>query len=258
MNPTRPLRLLGAALLTLTLGCAGVETGNGLTSSGTATVRLGLRSDATTPGAPTTEDAQGTAFTFTAARAVVRHVELSLPDGHSCASLDLSTLDPRVACDPSGLRVEGPFVVDLLTGESTPSLADIAVPPGAYDRVDVRFDDDDGVVPSSDPLAGHTLFVEGTYAAPAGPQPFRLRLKFNEDARFERPGGFVLTEDAPEEVLLWLDVATWFSPLPLTECIAEDRFEKDGDTILIEDAGGGCSDVEGTLKKAIKTTGQLD
>lgn len=239
-------------------GCAGVETGNGRTGFTTATVKLALRTAAGTPGAPTTEDTAGTRFTFQTARAVVRYVELSLPDGRTCSTLDLTGLDSRIVCDPSGLRVQGPFVVDLLTGATTPSLADLSVPAGLYDRVDIRFDDDKGSVPSSDPLSEHTLLAEGTFDAGKGPQAFRLRLKFNEDARFERPGGFELTEDAPEEVLLWLDVAGWFQTLPLTECVAEGRFDEQGGTLLFEDSGGGCSDIENTLKKAIKESGQID
>lgn len=253
-------RLLLIALVSLASlsGCAGVETGNGRAGFTTATVQLALRTAAGTPGAPTTEDSAGTKYVFTTARAVVRHVELSLPSGQTCTSLDLTGLDSRITCDPSGLRVNGPFVVDLLTGVSTPSLADLSVPAGVYDRVDVRFDDAKGAVPASDPLSKNTLLAEGTFDTGAGPQSFRLRLKFNEDARFERPGGFELTEDAAEEVLLWLDVASWFKSLPLTECIDEGRFDEEGGKLLFEDSGGGCSDIENTLKKAIKESGQLD
>ena len=244
-------------LLTLALlpACAGVETGNGRSEgTTTATVKLALRS--TGGAAPVTHDAQGTAFTFTAARAVVRHVELSLPDGRPCSELDLGGLDPRIACDASGLRVEGPFLVDLLTGAATPALADIAVPAGVYDRVDVRFHDDEDAVPPGDPLAGYTLLVEGTFGSDA--KPFRLRLAFNEDARFERPGGLALAEDAAQTVLLWLDVSAWFEELPLTECLSEGRFDEVGGVIQIEDSGGGCSDIENALKEAIKESSSLE
>lgn len=264
---THTMALAVPFLLLAAAGCTGVDTGNSQTEG--VRITLGLTSTDTTvtgglegkadglSAAPAGRDAQGTAFTVEAARANVRHIELDLGAGTECASV---TVAAPLTCTGSTVTVPGPFVVDLMTGEATPSLAAIQIPAATYERIDVRFDDAkeaDGIITRSDPLVDLTLVASGSFVREGNTTAFRLALKFNEDARFERAGG-VQVGGGGDELLLTLDVAGWFSSLSLTDCLDDGDLDLGADGALeIEDGQGSCSDVESSLKTAIKRSGQL-
>ena len=85
-----------------------------------------------------------------------------------------------------------------------------------------------------------------------------MALDFTQDAVFEDLGGVSVQEGVGNEVLLLLDVADWFSQLPLTECLDDGDLELTGGALVLADDAGGCSDIENTIKDAIKDSGQLD
>jgi hypothetical protein len=239
--------------LTASLAACGGDGGDGA-----ATIKIGLKGEAGA-SAPTGRDQQGSAFTFSTARAYIRHIELDLPDDKKCADLTPEELG-SLHCDSDKLRLDGPFAIDLMTGEATPSLAGINIPAGVYKRVDIRFDDvkpDDGIVDASDPLQDNTMVATGSFDNQGSDTPFELVLKFNEDARFESPEGIEVTADAGE-FGLWLDVAQWFRAIPVTQCIDDGDLETKDGTLMMQDDRGSCSDIENALKNAIKTSGQLD
>lgn len=248
---------------------------------GTTTVRLALRGDASS-AAPRATDASGAALHVDAARANVRYIGFTLANGKRCSDLDPATLgDARcddgstddvgddnpssggsdASDDSDEVRLYGPFVVDLMTGAATPSLEGLRIPAETYTRVDVRFDDADprdGVVASTDPLAEQTLLASGVMAHGGEELRFELALDFDEDARFEPASGpIAVSADAPGEVSLWLDVARWFAAVRIGECMSDGDLVVSNGTVIIDDRGG-CSDVEGALKEAIKQSGQLD
>lgn len=221
-------------------------------------VELGLRGSSSTPASA---DSGGTEFRIESARGSIRSIELDLPAGQTCATID-STQVAGFHCDASSqkLRLEGPFAIDLLTREATPSLDGFSVPPGRYARADVRFDDADprdGVVGDADPLAEQTLIASGSFEHEGATHRFSLSLDFDEDARFEAPGGVEVGGDA-EALLLELDVARWFSALPITECMDRGELQEVDGALQLRDGDGGCSSIENTIKSSIKSSGQLD
>jgi hypothetical protein len=261
MNVSRrlpPLILLAA------VGC-GAETGNGLDNQlkmqlvGGTSAALSPRDSARY----TSRDEQGSPLTLAAARVNVRHVEFQLPGGKPCAGWDFGTSGLSIKCDSAKFRIEGPLVFDLITGAATPALTGLRIPPDTYKRVDVRIDDvtrSDTHVPSADPLRGSSLIATGTIGLPgrSSATPFDLSLRFDEDARFESPGGITVSESGGEDVLLALDVTQWFSSLPITECVEEDDLELVGGRLQIRDRGGKCSAIERALKESIKRGTRLD
>jgi hypothetical protein len=211
------------------------------------------------PGAIALEDQGGTAFTIESAEAHVRHIRLDLPEGQACADLDFDFRAP-VSCEDERIEIAGPFVVDLIAGTAQPSLANLRIPPGDYARVDVRFDDsepDDGLVDASAALADHTMHATGRFDHDGQEMSFELLLKLNEDARFEAPGGIALGEAGGSDALLMLDVSDWFSALPVIECMEDGELTVEDGTLLIDDERSECSEIEDTLKDAIKGSGQL-
>jgi len=221
--------------------CSGLDTGNGDISR----IQLALSA---APADPV--DADGVTFDLQSAQAFVRHVDLYLPSGTSCAGLaglDASDGDFTTRCDGDKIRARGPWLVDLLTGQATPALPTVPVVAGAYRRVDVRFEkgpDDWSLRATGDvPLDGAST-------------PFRAELDFEEEARFE---GDVITAgpDAVQRALLELDPSLWFLSLPLAQCGEAGDLRIEGGVLLLEDGDDDCSDLESTVRDAIKGSGSL-
>jgi hypothetical protein len=253
-----------ACLFALTACDAGPRGGTDIGNALSAIEMAARSSD--DPGAedPAGDDAQGTALTVQAARAYLRHIQLDLPTGTPCDSLGDSDdgLVAPLSCEADKLTIEGPFVIDLLERTSDPSLQDLRLPELTYTRVDVRFDDadpEDGLVDEADPLAESTLLVQGEFEYQAATTTYTVLLDFNEDARFESPEGIRVTDEEVSTLLLSLDVARWFSALPITQCLdAGDLVVDGGHVDLNDDQGGACGALENELKDAIKESGRLE
>ena len=236
-------------------------------------------------GFPAT-DANGTTFNIDMARGYVRDVELDLPDGTLCGQFEEGVFSDPVSCvsatEPAEgeergkdkIVVAGPFDVDLVNGTSSPSLDNVGIPSGAYQRIDIRFEEadalEDGLVAVDDALNGNTIIMSGTFKMNPNDEDepektFEMALTFTEDVRFEGPGtDIVLDENDAEDLVLKLDVAMWFITLPITTCINDgDLVIDETNHLVISDSGSGiegddCDQIEGALKEAMKTSGQLD
>lgn len=195
------------------------------------------------------------------ALAFVRHIEFYQPEGQ-CAQ-DGSSLDSDAGGDDceDKLRVEGPWVVDLMTGKATPSMDNIRVPQGSYRRVDVRFEDADKNAAKEldvpDELTAWTMVATGAYQGESA-QAFDLRLKFNEDARFQSDSGIVVGENGAQEMVMALDVERWFSAVSLDECFDKERLEVVEGVLVIEDESKRCNAVENAIKGAMKHPNRLE
>lgn len=198
-------------------------------------------------------DLSGTVFTITVARVNVRNIQFDFPDD----AADTLAIDK--------ISIDGPFVIDLITGVSTPSISEFTIEPGLYKRIDVRLDDSeakDGLVDSSDALFENTLVVSGNfdYGDITG-RSYSIVLKFNEDVRFEEPGGILIDEDALNDVVINLVVDEWLEGIDITTCLDDGDLVLDSDgNILIDDSSGGgkCAGIEGIIKTNIKNNFDLD
>jgi hypothetical protein len=239
----------------------GAETGNGLgpTLSMRASQSGAGLTAAQTPAALLGQDAQGSPISVTSARVNVRHIELESPGGQLCVDADYANSGFVVKCDSAKIRIEGPIVVDLMTGASTPSLDKVIVPAATYKRIDVRLDDTKSGegIGANDPLLDYTMVAGGALTYKGTATPYDLRLKFNEDARFESTAGVEVVDGEAQKILMLLDVSLWFRALPLTTCLDDGDLDIDDGRISIEDKGGRCSDIEKQLKDAIKGSSKL-
>jgi hypothetical protein len=253
--------LAAASILLASLaGCAGLETGNGAD----ALVRVEFALTAAQP-----VDSSGATFPLATAQANLRRVDLYLPAGASCRDIpglaDGRVIDdstPHLAiCSADGdhIRLTGPWVVDLVDGAVTPELPTLAVPPGLYRRVDVRFspgDPDEGVVASGSPLDDVTIAATGQAPAGTNASFYSMRLRFEEEARFESVG-FNVGAGSVKEVIALLDPGAWFSNLPLAECAASGDLPNDNGVLQIADGDDDCDDIEDSVRDAIRASGSL-
>lgn len=222
-------------------------------SSSTGSILKSTTSSAVADTIFSVTDLSGALFTIKEARVSVRHIQFDFPDDVT----DTLSVDK--------ISIDGPFVINLMTGESTPAIGEFTIQSGLYKRIDVRLDDSkasDGLVDSSDALFENTLVVAGNfdYDNVVG-RSYSIILNFNEDVRFEEPGGILIDENALNDIVLNLLVDEWLQGIDITTCLDDGDLILDGDgNLLIDDGAGGgnCSDIEGIIKSNIKNNYDLD
>ncbi|ODS29709.1 MAG: hypothetical protein SCARUB_05188 [Candidatus Scalindua rubra] len=196
-------------------------------------------------------DQSGTLFTITESRVNVRHIQFDLPEESDTDSSEKVSLD-------------GPLLIDLITGEITPPLDSFSLETGTYKRIDIRLDDselEDGLVSGSDPLLDNTMIVEGTFEYDGNSErQFQLILKFNEDIRFEDPAGIVIDEIETTAMVLNLVVDEWLENIDITSCLDDGDLDLDsnGNLIINDNNGLDCQDIESTIKTNIKNNYDFD
>ena len=207
----------------------GTDTGNGL--------RFGFGG----PGPFYAEDAAGTIFEIREARANIDRIRLFLPGGIDCDAVDPH---PQVRCNPAMYVIEGPFDVDLVAGTSDPPI-EAPLPVGTYRRFEVRF-------MASDALGDRTLVGSGVFDDGGTETSFDFAFRFNDTARLEPDGGVTVAAD--KEVLASLDVSTWFSAVPITDCLASGDLESTDGRLRLVDGSGRCSSLESDIIDAVKSS----
>ena len=226
-------KLIVAALLVVgatacdTAASKGTDTGNGL--------RIGFGG----PGPFLAEDAAGTIFEIQEARANVEWIRLFLPGRIDCSAAEPH---PQVRCNPAMYVIEGPFDVDLVAGTSDPPI-EAPLLPGTYRRFEVRF-------MASPALGDRTLVGSGIFDDGGTETGFDFAFRFNETARLEPNGG--VTVEADQQALASLDVSTWFSGVPITDCLASGDLELTDGRLQLVDGSGRCSSLESDIVDAVK------
>lgn len=227
----------------------------------------------------TISDSSGIAFRVTEARVLVEKVKLVSGDDDSCegdermAVLPDSGEDDDVGegsedtsgCDETESMLKGPFVVDLLTGTSTPAMGDLSIPAGTYRKVKIHLGHarkEDAILDSTDSLMGRTLLVRGTYAAPGQVEkPFTLALKFDEELEMENLAGMRLDAATLNSILVSVRIDRWLSDMDVGGCLAKPEMAASlaGGAVISEDSElGRCLDVEKTVKEAFRGSFEVE
>lgn len=251
---------LVSSLGALPVGCAGSETGNGARPRTKLPVSIEMR--LLSPGALLTMlDSGGTAFTIDSAIASVQRIEFVMPAGDECEGLSDVVLPYSAACGlDDRMRIDGPWVVDLVSGDFQPPLEGVDVLGGVFDRIEMKLAPGEagvGGVGAGDALDGATLDVDGSVALGAETRPFGLTLAINVQSRFEDAGAVVIGEDA-DAVQLTLDVGNWFSTIDLGACIAQGSVPSSDGVLRLESAPREvCGDVARAVRQALSLTGRV-
>ena len=222
--------LFGAPLL----GCStGVETGNA-----TAVVQVRLtaappQQSAGTPLVVVEED--GVPLRVDEAWVGLGWFDFRLPAGTTCADVDPAALAPPSRCEGDRVRVEGPWLVDLLTGAFHPALGALEVPALAYEGVDLHVDAlGPPAVDANDPRAGFSLGMQGVYDPDGEAIPFEFRFQYTTDIAVAPPQGLALSAGANEQLTVRLDATQWLAQVPLSACLADGKIEIEHGKLEIE------------------------
>lgn len=206
-------------------------------------------------------DAQGepSRFSLYSAEIMVRHIELDLPDSSSCEAHEDAIVGAM--CEDGKITIEGPMIIDLLSGKATPDLSEVRIPSGQYKRMDIRIDDGDpdaGLIVEGDPLDDYSMVVSASFSSELGPMDLELSLKFNEDIRFDAGETGIEISGEGYGLFAALNASLWFDAETLDRCIAsEELMPEDGELVVDDGEGSDCGELENDIKRRIKESGQL-
>jgi hypothetical protein len=147
--------------------------------------------------------------------------------------------------DAHELALKGPFVIDLLTGASTPDLGTLSVPAGVYDRVKIEMHHGQ----NDSTLGGRTLVAHGTLTlADGSTKPFSLSLTLDENLKIKSDSGMTLDAGTLNTVAVKLMAGDWLKGIDIASCMGSIDPAAASVDITEESPLGKCLDAEHILK----------
>jgi len=111
----------------------------------------------------------------------------------------------------------GPYVIDLLTGESDPELPLSEIESGIYTKLDAE------MAPTEE--IEYSFYLHGTYSndeEEGQKMDFEFSYMQSEDFKIENPDGFEITTDQINEVLVLIDLGILMSGVDLSLAEVDD------------------------------------
>ncbi|QDG51618.1 hypothetical protein FIV42_12930 [Persicimonas caeni] len=239
----------------LAAGCGDNGDGDSPQEFGTAQVRLEAMSSTNTMANQLEfEDPSGTLYSMTSLTIAVEELEFDLPANISCGDIG-GEFDARVQCDDDGalggedqIKIDGPFVFNVLEGTSTPDLSTIRIPAIGYTTVDLEVDTariEDNTVPRDADIIDHTVVAFSDFEFMNSKRELMLDFSFKAEAKAS-------ADDLPQAavadggtLVLQLDVANWLDSIPVTDCLMAGSLKsRDGLVTLDDEAIDDCGDAE--------------
>ncbi len=180
-------------------------------------------------------DGSGTLFHISEVRLHVDEVEVELQDSTQWN-------------EETDWTVKGPFVVDLLSGSSTPAIPAVSLPALVYDEIDLNLTPaiaGHGVV-AGDPLVGHTAVIRGTFAYDGeSDRNFTIALSLDE-IEVENESGINLSPGRLSYLSVSFNAYRWLDGLNLKACLdsGELTLSSEGDLFMAGSNGTGLCKAE--------------
>ncbi len=162
------------------------------------------------------------------------------------------------------LKFTGPFIVDLLTGTSVPSIADLTVPSGVYTSVEVKVEPlplESTAVAADDPLLGQGLVVKGTYDDGVSVREFLVASRIDKDIEFKPLEGFTISEAlALNEIIVTFDVNAWFQGINIGACLdsGAPTIDANGVALITDETPGDACAFKDLLEQNIEQSGTAE
>jgi len=210
---TNVYRLAIALFLVTVVSSCGTTTGN---------YGVALLVQGTAPGSLTSLITR--AFGVTSGRSV--SVTALNKDGSTGGTLTLT--DARLALkeirfrssggETGDVKLQGPFIVDLLSNTVSPALDTIDLTAGLYTGFEMKLAKVESGIEATDTLFGRSIYLEGTYSGPTGNSgtvanvPFTLAFEIDEE--FALPDGvqgFQVADNTLSTVIIAFRMARWLA-----------------------------------------------
>jgi hypothetical protein len=161
------------------------------------------------------------------------------------------------------IKFRGPYIVDLIRNESTPSFSTIEIPVGDYREIELKLhkvdgseEDDEGAqaVAATDALYENSVVLSGTYTPTAG-SAVTFSFSYDLSEEFELSGaaaseGFAIAEGQENPILVAFRMAQW---LDFTGA-SKDLSNLAGNITLDETASGDSSTVRELIRDNLKAS----
>ena len=201
-------------------------------------------------------------LSVTEGKACVEEIKLQLPAGITCDDVSFVKTS-GIKCEVENeeehgavvsqaeIKIEGPIVFDLVTGEATPSLADIKLPSGMYNEIRFKFD---GVCGFGDETS---ITLKGNMKdSSAVDHPFDLAMEYNDDLRIRSATDIQVLEGQANTVFASLILNTWFANVDFVDCLDHDDLPVNGSGVIEinkdTEATGSCEEIYDDLKDGIE------
>ena len=244
----------------LTAGCGDDSNGGTPTEVDTAQLRMDvMSSSAASAGQLEFQDSSGTVYTLTSLRLAVEEIELDLPDGVTCGDLG-SGYSRFLECDDDGLlggedqvRLDGPFVFNVIDGTSRPDVSEIEIPAVNYQQVDLEVDTarvEDDLLPIESDLIDRTVVAYADFESDNQKRQLQLNFSFKAEAKAGGGDQTNLDLEQGDTLVLTLDVANWLNNIPVTECLQVGELKAGGGIVELDDESiGECEDAEAEFEE---------
>ncbi len=140
------------------------------------------------------------------------------------------------------IKIEGPFVFDLITGESTPPLSDFQIPSGTYKRIRLKAADEANPTIHVVAAVGEGVVVETV-------------VNSDEEIDLEPAGGLLVQEGSINAIVAEVDLSAVFTQFDLPACGSNGSLHESapGSYLVNADypAGGACAGYETALEEAV-------
>ena len=161
------------------------------------------------------------------------------------------------------IKFRGPYIVDLIRNESTPSFSTIEIPVGDYREIELKLhkvdgseENDEGVqaVATTDALYENSIVLSGTYTPTAG-SAVSFSFTYDLSEEFELSGaaasqGFTVAEGEDNPIVVAFRMAQW---LDFTGA-SKDLSNLAGNIALDETASGDSSTVRELIRDNVKSS----
>lgn len=228
-----------------------------------AAVTLKIVARSTSVDSLVMRDSQGLVLTADTAFIHVRSLLLKLPTGVSAQSVvALNGGNARVVADTAGVRVQGPLVFNLLTGQATPPLEPIILPPGEYNQLSLQLDERDEQYGANEgdwmynrSFVLHAGYVESEeYTALIG-----LSFGMELDIVALCSGGVTLRDGDRRTLAANFAVDSWFSGVNIEECRGFGGLSFEDGRMIIDgsESDGMCNGADDAIRGAIEQSCSL-
>ena len=154
-------------------------------------------------------DSAGTPLKLTAISVNVGHFDFTLPAGLTCAQVvDLPCINDEAS-------VNGPYVMDLMSGKAVPSINFIKLPAGLFHNF--GFD-----VPQGAADTGTNMSIRGEAELPDGKSLFEVRLDLQDGVDFQDSAGVKISAGTINRLVLSMSVDRWFAGVDMRRCLEDN------------------------------------
>jgi len=202
--------------LTLLIGIGLIVQSCDNNEPGLANVKLEMKATTTLSSLNPSGRVMETGLVFTEIILGVTEIEFeTLEENNSEDNGDFEDEDGDGEDDNEEIEFEGNFVVDLITGTSTPDFGAADITPGLYEEIEIEMG------PILD--GGLTMFVAFQYTPDGGTESVSYEFSTTEEIEFEleNESGFFLDENALNQMLIVIDLDVIFANVDLSNATAD-------------------------------------